>query len=100
MTLPMARLFAIPKLDEPTTEDGRREYAAAASATFRSKPFNVMVVQMRDELVKLAVVHDRNTESGDWVRGATYCLDQLVQCYEMLDAESREPKEEANQPNQ
>jgi len=84
------RLFSVPKLDEPSGGDSRREYAASASAVYQSKPFNVLVVEMRNELMRLAVVHDRNTESGDWVRGAIYCLDQLHQRFEMLDGEHRQ----------
>ncbi len=83
------RLFSVPKITEPNEGAARQEYAASASATFQSKPFRVLVTEMRDELMRMAVSHDRDTPNGDMVRGGVYALDQLWQRYEMLDGEHR-----------
>jgi hypothetical protein len=86
------RLFSLPQEKAPSSEEDRLAYASAASATFSSRPFRVLVVEMRDHLTKLAVNSDARTVRGDWIRGGIYALDQLYQRYQLLDGEHKEPK--------
>lgn len=88
------RLFALPKIEEPYEGEKRQAYVASASATFNSIPFKVLVNDLRDELLKLCALHDKETPSGDMLRGGLWVADQLHQRFEMLDAEHRQPRKE------